>query len=97
MMTDQETETKLKRQCAISLFSYIYGEPYDVLRLGKSNLLQFTRYVVPLDFKTSIGQQIREILTATKNNQIQLPMDNFQTSLFTFIANDEYFDDLYLI
>jgi hypothetical protein len=96
MMTDQETETKLKRQCAISLFSYIYGEPYDVLRIGKSNLLQFTQYVIGLDFKSSIGQQIRTTLSATENNQVKFPMDGFQTSLFTFMANDDYFNDLYL-
>jgi len=96
MTTDQDTEIKLKRVCAISLFSYIYGEPYDVLRLGKSNLLQFTRYVVPLNFKSSIGQQIRTTLSATENNQVEFPMDGFQKSLFKFIANDDYFDDLYL-
>jgi predicted lipase len=96
MTTDPDTETKLKRTCAISIFSYIYGEPYNLFRLGKSNLLQFTRYVVSLDFKTSIGQQMRKILTAAENNQIQFPMDDYNTSLFKFIANDEYFDDLYL-
>lgn len=96
MTTDPDTETKLKRACALSLFSYIYGEPYDLSRFGKSNLLQFTRYVIALDFKTSIGQQIRKILATSENKQIQFPMDNFQTLLFKFIATDEYFDDLYL-
>ncbi len=96
MTTDTDTETKLRRTCAISLFSYIYGEPYDILRFGKLNLLQFTRYVIGLEFKLSIGEQIRTFLSVYDKNQFQFPLDDYQKSLFTFMAQDNYFNDIYL-
>ena len=96
---NQDIETKLRRGCAISLLSYIYGEPYDLMRLGKSNLLQFTQYDIKLDFTKSIGEQIQQSLANYTTNQllkIVYRMDDYNTALFQSIANDVYFNDLYL-
>ena len=91
-----ETETNLRRACAISLFSYIYGEPYDIMRIGKSNLLQLTQCVIVLDFTTSIGEQVRQSIASSANNKAQFPLDNYNTALFQVIADDDYYNDLYL-
>lgn len=84
----------LRRTCFLSLFVYLYGEPRGITRFIKTSLIQFTDYELPLDFEKSIGYQIQTFLKNTEYNKGK--MNEYYNALFRSVANDDFFDTLYL-
>ena len=87
----QQSES-LRRYCFLSLFAYVYGEPNNKSRLLKTSLIGLTDAEMPLNFETSIGQQVR----AYKKVNPGTTFNDYYNALFAIVLNDKFFDTLFL-
>ena len=89
------TEVDLRNAGLLTMFVYIYGQPRYLSRYSKLSGIQFTRAELPLNFDISIGEQIRRFLKTTTVH-VLYALDNYFRSLFATIAQDPFFDTLFL-
>ena len=87
-----EKSESLRRYCFLSLFAYVYGEPNDYSRLFKTSLVGLTDAEMPLNFETSIGEQVR----AYKKVKQGTTFNDYYNALFAVVLNDTFFDTLFL-
>lgn len=88
------SEEYLRRSCFLALFAYIYGEPLDSSRYTKISLIQFTNAVLPIDFDTSIGEQMRNFMLQQSSNPLYR-MNDYYKSLFS-LDPDPFYDTMFL-
>jgi hypothetical protein len=85
----------ISRACALGLFCYLYGENTGVTRAVKLDLIQFTRYCIPLNFSKNLIQQIQEASIPDKFGDFVFFMDDYYTALFQyFIKEQAYFTNM---
>ena len=87
-----EKSESLRRYCFLSLFAYVYGEPNNTSRLLKTSLIGLTDAEMPLNFDTSIGEQVR----AYKKSKAGTVFNDYYNALFAVVLNDKFFDTLFL-
>lgn len=82
----------LRRTSFLSLLAYVYGEPDDSTRFDKVSLIQLNDAVLPLDFDTSIGEQIRRYKPPTTYNLF----NEYYNLLISSVIDDAFFDTMFL-